>query len=258
MATNYPMTNEQVLTSAINLGEQLLVNGAESSRVEDAIGRICAAYKMPQTHTFCIASCIIVSMETATGEWLTQTRRILNYGTNMHKLDRLNDLSRTICHTPLSFEEIQEKYNAIVNEKVYSFSVQLLIAAMIAASFTIFFGGNLQDAFAALFIGAFLKLTLYGLQTLKMKPIFYNIICSIASGLACIFSVSAGLGYNLDAIMIGNIMLLIPGVLLTNSFRDFISGDMITGILHFSEAIITAICVAGGFIIAIILTGGRL
>ena len=48
------------------------------------------------------------------------------------------------------------------------------------------------------------------------------------------------------------------GVLLTNSFRDFISGDMISGLLHFSEAIITAVCVAGGFIIAIILTGGSL
>ena len=58
--------------------------------------------------------------------------------------------------------------------------------------------------------------------------------------------------------MIGNIMLLIPGVLLTNSFRDFISGDMISGLLHLSEAIITAVCVAGGFIIAIILTGGSL
>ena len=258
MPTNILMTNEQVLTSAINIGEQLLINGGESSRVEDTIGRICSAYEMLQTHTFCIASCIIVSVQTADGEWLTQTRRILNYGTNMHKLDRLNDLSRTICRTPMSYEEILQKYNDIVTEKVYPFSVQLLIAAMIAASFTIFFGGKFPDAFAALFIGAFLKLTLNGLQALKMKPIFYNIICSIASGLACIFSVNVGIGKNLDAIMIGNIMLLIPGVLLTNSFRDFISGDMITGILHFSEAIITAICVAGGFIIAIILTGGRL
>ena len=30
-------------------------------------------------------------------------------------------------------------------------------------------------------------------------------------------------------------------MLLTNSFRDFISGDMISGLLHFSEAIITAV-----------------
>ena len=37
------MTNEQILTCAINIGEQLLINGAEISRVEDTISRICSA-----------------------------------------------------------------------------------------------------------------------------------------------------------------------------------------------------------------------
>ena len=67
-----------------------------------------------------------------------------------------------------------------------------------------------------------------------------------------------GLDEYIEMIMIGNIMLLIPGVLMTNSFRDFISGDMISGLLHFSEAIITAICIAAGFIFSKILLGGIL
>ena len=33
------MTNEEILTSAINIGEQLLISGAEISRVEDTIKR---------------------------------------------------------------------------------------------------------------------------------------------------------------------------------------------------------------------------
>ena len=61
-----------------------------------------------------------------------------------------------------------------------------------------------------------------------------------------------------DKVIIGDIMLLIPGVLMTNSFRDFISGDMISGLLHFSEAMITAVCVAAGFILSKILLGGML
>lgn len=252
------MTNEQVLTTAIDIGEQLLINGGEISRVEDTIGRICKAYGIRQNHIFCIASCIIVSLETEEGDWITQTRRILNYGTNMYRLDRLNSLSRSLCSRQLSWEESREEYRAILAAQEYSFALQCFISSMVAAAFTIFFGGDFRDAFCALFIGALLKLTLQGLQMLQMKTIFSNIITSIISGLACILAVHFGLGCHLDAIMIGNIMLLIPGVLLTNSFRDFISGDMITGLLHFSEAIITAVCVAGGFIIAIILTGGYL
>ena len=53
-------------------------------------------------------------------------------------------------------------------------------------------------------------------------------------------------------------MLLIPGVLMTNSFRDFISGDMISGLLHFSEAIITASALLLDFIFSKILLGGIL
>lgn len=252
------MTNEQILTCAINIGEQLLVNGAEISRVEDTISRICRAYGVRQSHIFSIASCIIVSLQTADGEWITQTRRILNYGTNMYKLDRLNNLSRKICAGCPAWETVEEEFQTIVQSREYSPAVQVAVCAMVAAAFTVFFGGTLRDGIAAAFVGVLLKMTLFGLQAMKMKQIFSNIICSIISGLGCIFVCFVGLGRNLDAIMIGNIMLLIPGVILTNSFRDFISGDMISGLLHFSEAIITAICVAGGFIIAIILTGGSL
>ena len=88
--------------------------------------------------------------------------------------------------------------------------------------------------------------------------IYRNILCSMISGMVCILTHYIGLGHHVEMIMIGNIMLLIPGVLMTNSFRDFISGDMISGLLHFSEAIITAICIAAGFIFSKILLGGIL
>lgn len=107
---NEEMTSEEVLTCAINIGEQLLVSGAEISRVEDTIRRICNAYGIRQSHIFSIASCIIVTLETKERKWITQTRRILSYGTDMWKLDRLNDLSRRICATQPSFEVIDREY----------------------------------------------------------------------------------------------------------------------------------------------------
>lgn len=252
------MTNDQILTCAISIGEQLLISGAEISRVEDTIQRICRAYGMRESHIFSIASCIIVTLETSEGKWITQTRRILGYGTDMYRLDRLNNLSRTICATLPSYETVMEEYEKIIHSPEYSPLVQCAICAMIAAAFTVFFGGTLQDGFAALFVGVVLKVTLYALSAMRMKAIFSNIICSLISGLACIVVCYTGLGQHVDMIMIGNIMLLIPGVLLTNSFRDFISGDMITGLLHFSEAMITAVCVAVGFILSTVFLGGIL
>lgn len=250
------MTNNQLLTCAINIGEQLLKSGAEISRVEDTIQRICNAYGMKESHIFSIASCIIVTLETPEGEWITQTRRILSYGTDMWRLDRLNNLSRMICASCPSYNKVMREYEAIIHGPEYSPLVQTAVCAMVAAAFTVFFGGTLRDGFAALFVGIVLKGTLYLLSSLKMKPFFSNIICSLVSGMACIAVCGVGLGVHADMIMIGNIMLLIPGVLMTNSFRDFISGDTISGLLHFSEAMITAVCVAVGFVSAMLFMGG--
>ena len=236
----------------------LLVSGAEISRVEDTIRRICNAYGIRQSHIFSIASCIIVTLETKERKWITQTRRILSYGTDMWKLDRLNDLSRRICAMQPSFAVIDQEYEKILKGPTYSPAVQCGIYAMTAGAFAIFFGGNLWDGFASLFVGALIRVTLYALSAIKLKAIFSNILCSLISGMACILVCYLGIGQHVEMIMIGNIMLLIPGVLMTNSFRDFISGDMISGLLHFSEAMITAVCVAAGFILSKILLGGML
>ena len=47
--------------------------------------------------------------------------------------------------------------------------------------------------------------------------------------------------------MIGNIMLVIPGLQLTTSLRDMLNGDIITGGLNLVEAVLKAMAVAAGF-----------
>ena len=68
----------------------------------------------------------------------------------------------------------------------------------------------------------------------------------LLAGLAVRF----GLGDNVDMISIGNIMLLIPGVALTNSLRDMFSGNTISGLMRFIEAILLALTIAFGFALA--------
>lgn len=57
-------------------------------------------------------------------------------------------------------------------------------------------------------------------------------------------------------VIIGNIMLLVPGVAFVNGLRDMISGDTISGILTVCESVILAIFLAGGSFAAIVLWGG--
>ena len=71
-----------------------------------------------------------------------------------------------------------------------------------------------------------------------------------------------GLGNNMDKIIIGSIIRLVPGVALTNSIRDFFSGDYLSGAIRMLDALLVGGCIAVGvgFIIRVLslLTGGAL
>ncbi len=250
------MFNIELLSCILDIGEQMLVSGAEINRVEDSISRICTAYEAKRVDVFTITSSIVVSLQINSGETLTQTRRIYKYFTNMDKLDRLNSLSRYICaHTPEA-AYIKDEMEKIGGRHPYSPLVQYLGYALTAGAFTVFFGGDLSDAAVSAVIGMLLKLTLTFVQRVDKNVVIVNILCSFVVGLLGVLLVRLGIGHSLEKIIIGNVMLLIPGLVLTNSIRDIISEDIIAGLLRLCEAILTALSIAVGFGLVSVFVGG--
>jgi uncharacterized membrane protein YjjP (DUF1212 family) len=91
-----------------------------------------------------------------------------------------------------------------------------------------------------------------------MNQIFVKVVASFLVSLAAIALTNAHWGQDANKIIIGNIMLLIPGIALTNSLRDMISGDIMSGMLRFFDAILVAAAIAAGYILAAQLMGGSL
>jgi len=112
-----------------------------------------------------------------------------------------------------------------------------------------------MDGIAAALSGAILYATLHGSAVLRLNTIIQNMFCSAVTAISVLLLVRAGIGVQPDKIMIGDIMLVIPGLQLTNSLRDMINGDMISGLLNMSEALLKAVAVAIGFAGVIILGG---
>lgn len=252
------MIEREFLCIVMDIGEQMLISGAEVSRVEDSISRICKAYHADRVDVFTITSSIVVTIQMEEGDSLTQTRRIYKYSTNLDMLDKLNSLSRYICRDKPELPYIKHELEKINADKPYSPFIQYMIYALVSGAFTIFFGGNLADASVAAMIGAFLRWLIPFVQKADKNVVLVNMLCSFAVGILAVLSVQLGMGKNLEKIMIGNIMLLIPGVALTNSIRDIISGDTIAGLLRLSEAIVIASFIAVGFVFASVLFGGVL
>lgn len=250
------MDSEMLLSCALDIGEQMLISGAEIGRVEDSVKRICEAYQMKRADVFTITSSIVATLENSEGKAITQTRRITNYHTDLTKLHKLNDLSRKICKSKPDLHFIANELESIKQQKAYPFAVQCLACALIAGSFTIFFGGTWFDAIPSAVIGAVLKGIVYATEKSKVNMIFANVVCSFIACLLAFSFTAVGFGASSDKIIIGNIMLLIPGIALTNSIRDMISGDIMAGLLRFLEACLIALAIASGYVLTALMFGG--
>ncbi len=235
------------LSIAMEIGERLLISGAEVSRVEDTITRICRAYGARRVDVFTITSSIVV---TAWGEGdlpLTQTRRVTGLSHDLTALGELNSLSRRICTQRPEAVLVSAELARIDALPKYGFGVLLLIYALVSAAFSIFFGGSARDAAASALIGVLIKLMQAAFARLKVNALLSALLCSVIGGVSAWFIVSRALADSVGSISIGNIMLLIPGIALTNSIRDMFSGDTISGLLRFTEALVLSVVIALGF-----------
>ena len=155
-------------------------------------------------------------------------------------------------------EEFQTRFQRILCEKRYPHWVEALFYAVVGGAFAVFFGGTWRDGLAAMGIGALLKATVYLAGTVNFNRVLSNLTASFVLSVLAFFVVRLGVADNADMMVIGNIMLLIPGAALTNSLRDMISGDTMAGMLRFLEACILALAIAAGYLLASMAMGGVL
>lgn len=248
----------ELFDCVMDIGEQMLICGAEVHRVEDSVERMCRAMGAKRVDVFIITSSMVVTLHMEDGASYTQTRRITGSGTDLEKLHRLNHLSRRICSETMTAEQIMQEYEAIVNSKRYPFWLECLCYALIAGSFTLFFGGTLQDALVSPFIGVVISFVVLFAGKLSMNKIFEKFICSfVVTFLAFLFARFCWIE-DVDKVIIGNIMTLIPGIGLTNGLRDLFGGDSIAGLLRTMEAALAALAIGAGYFLFVYMVGGAL
>lgn len=238
------------ISQAMDIGMQMLVCGAQISRVEDSIGRICKALGAVETHVFSVTSGIIVTAFDDKGNSATQLRRIHAGSLDLARLERLNQLSRDICDHQVTDAEIPaqlEQINAQVRRPLW---VMALVYALISGSLSIFFGASWTDGICATATGVILCLLEYWMKRINLDAVFTVFLVSLLTGLCNAALVKAGLGVRYDAISIGNIMLLIPGIAMTNAVHDMFMDDMLSGVIRFFRSLVIAFLVAFAFTLA--------
>ncbi|MBQ7336177.1 MAG: threonine/serine exporter family protein [Clostridia bacterium] len=247
---------KELLSCAMDIGEQMLICGAEVHRVEDSIQRMCLARGARRIDVFIITSSMVATVYTEAGDTYTQTRRITSTGTDIERLHRLNALSRKICCEAMTAEQIRDEYQKILGCKKYPFGLECLFCAIITGSFTLFFGGNFVEAGVSFVLGVCIQLLVTFTEKAGMNKIFIKFICSFLASSLAFLAVKLGMIPDIDKVIIGNIMMLIPGVGLTNALRDLFTGDSIAGLLRLIEALLVALAIGGGYFLFVCTVGG--
>lgn len=248
-------TPDYILDKALDIGESILKCGGESHRIEDTVVRICSAYGAQQTDVFALPSLIIAGIRMPDGRTASHVRRVYKTTNNMFKLDEMNAISRDVCCGAISLEEVDKKLSEINTSVPYSKIISVIGGMVAAGGFAVFFGGDLYDAVAAAIAGFFVSLMNIPKLNLVNKML-YTIAQAFVGAMCGLLLVHFGIGSNIDMIMIGTIMLMIPGLAFGNAVRDLLFGDTVSGIMQLVQAVLTAVMIAFGYIVAILFFGG--
>ena len=182
----------------------------------------------------------------AEGKTYSRIMRIRGSSLNLERINRVNDISRRCVRQPMPCEEIMAELMQIREVRNYRPMTVTLAGGFIAMCFTPFFGGSLSDALAAFPIGMATQFLVQKCEQLQINFIVRIISTSVILTSAALFLHQLGIIRNTDSVIIGSLMLLVPGLAITNAVRDSIGGDLLAGIIRAIEACLIAVAIALG------------
>lgn len=246
------MNNNKIVQGILDIGESMLISGAENYRIEDSLYRMCRSYGFVKYDVFVIPSNIQITVETENGDIITQVRHIENVDIDFDQLDYMNNLCRYVCsHTP-DEEELQKKYQEVKSRPPQHPAAKYFAGIMGGTGFAVFFGCNFKDAIVAVIVSLMIVVVGKWLEKREGNLFVYNTILSFLSEVIIVLSVRNGFADHPERIMIGIVMLLISGLSTTNGIREILQKDYISGFINIMNSILGAAGIAVGTALAML------
>ena len=250
----------EALEIAVYAGIILLQSGAEIFRVDETVERITRAYGVESCSSFVLSSGLFTTAGNQQEEYFAKVRHVPLSSARLDKVEAVNELSREIArgqHTP---QQALEQLRRIDTMPRRPAPARLAASGLGSACFCLMFGGSPPDAFGSFWAGLLLYLWLMAVEDKKLSKITTTLLGSAAATLACLLLFRLGVGQDLNQMVIGSIVPLLPGLPFTIAIRDIADGDYIAGSVRMLDALLVALCIGGGVVLVYTfyyrLTGG--
>ena len=263
---NHPMeqTPPAACMEALQLAGQIIMeNGGETFRAEETICRMGAGFGLEKVESFAVPSGLFISYRGADGNPVTSVKRVRRLTRNLTRVDEANQVSRAVSAGEMDAGQALEKLKEI-NAMPGSFRGAWCLPAafLCAGGFTALFGGGLLSVVLAGAVAFLVQAMEMMLARFRSRGMTASLLGGLLTALLPALLSRLIPGIQQELIIAGAIMPLVPGLAMTNAVQDTMRGDMVSGLSHGVQAILTACMIAGGALLAMalmrLLTGGGL
>ncbi len=238
---------------SLEIGRMLLQSGATTNRVERMMRKVSEVFGYQHTEAYVTPTGIFISVSDSQTQLNTSIKRIDNRRNDLGKITSVShlvsELEGKYCQKGqcrLSAADFMQKLAEIDKAKTYPAWFTVLCGGLTSGCFCLLFGGSWAEFGVAYAVGVLVSLSLRLLGLLQINNFLLNIL---GAALVVTFAKLIDLGVpaiKLDNIIIGGIMLLVPGLSFVNAIRDTMSGDLVSGTARAVEAVFIAVAIAAG------------
>lgn len=251
------MDLDKLLDFAADVGKCLLESGGETSRVEDTLTRIIRHFYGGRSEILVVLTGFFVNIGSRTEIVRVQRRTI-----NLDRVSKINMMSREIVGGRLGFDEAVNRLEEIKAQKPYPLWIKTIAAALSCSFFTLLRSGGFADGLNSFVTGAVVNMVLWLIKKRNTADFIVTFSGGVMVALLTVTLYRLGLGSDINTMIAGSIMPLVPGVATTNALRDIIAGDYLSGGARLFDAVVVAVALATGAGITMYmlgnLSGGRL
>lgn len=241
---------KDVVTFCGQIGRVLLENGAETSRVEGTVEYIGRAVNIPIVCHATMTAVFVNSEKSAT----TRIFKVRVGDFNLQKVDKINTLSRQFSNHELSFAELKEAVLEVeYDTSDFTWWQKWLGAGLVSVAPMLLFKATWFDLFLSFFVGIFGFIAAQFVGHHSKIPYISVAIGGVTISLLAHVLMNLGVASDANNIIISALMPLVPGVAMTNSLREIIEKNTISGLVRATDAIMAGISIGSGVVIGQIL-----
>ncbi len=238
-----------VLKTCLKAGRIMIESGSEVYRVEDTMNRIAANSGYPSSVSYVTATGIFMGLGE---EPVTQLLNVTKRSIDLEKVALVNQLSRSYQNKELTIEEFYHELKELDCYKTkYSDLSQYLAAGIVSGTLVYMFDFGFENVLPGFVVGFLAYVVHKWSNRIFNTPFLSDFLGALAIGILSILFVHLHFGNTIDGIIIGAVMPLVPGVAITNAFRDILQGHLLSGTARGTEALFTAGAIGIGIAISL-------